>query len=470
MTFTKTLGRSEYIEHLVPAIEQVEQLISSGHVVFQSAEQSLVTERVLTAFRHIQDDSGIGRIAQGMLLEAAYRSEKSGANSADLMMRFALRLVRELTKSVDGGADINRLRAELEGTLSRLRERLEHRPRTPSPTQLRQAVESAVKDHRLSEMVLEAAHLAGLDGRIFPAHTRTGQYSVELVSGYTFEAGSYPEFYDQVGKWENDNVHVLVIDGVIDRESEVHVLLGEVIDHNVPLMIVARGYSEEVIGTLAANRMRGKLKVLPIRIPFEVDVVNLITDIAIVSGADPITPMKGDTISTVRFGKLVAVERVSATARGMLTITNRKTQKSVHDHAQMLQKRRDEQHVEEMSELLNKRIRSLFSHCVHIRVGSNTEQRKLHELEAIDYGLRTIKSVLAHGVDEVTKIPNYVSHGTFEFNQSLSAWADMREVRPTMSIYSALHHGISVACTLASIECAVLADDGAIRDELENVQ
>ena len=465
MNFTVMLDRSGYLKELIPALEQAQRLVDSHHVAFRHAGDSLVTERMLTAFRYIQDQQGVSRITQGMLLEAAFRSEKVGANSADITIRLALQLVRELTKSINAGTNLNRLRAELVDAVQRLRERLEHRVNLATPSELAATVEGAVKDHRLSQMVLESAHLAGLDGRIFPTHT--GDYSIELVSGYTFEAASYPEFYDRSGRWKHEGVYVLVIDGVIDRESEVHVLLGEVIEKRVPLMIVARGYSEEVISTLAANRARGNLKVLPIRIPFEMDSVNLVTDIAIVCGANLITPMKGDTISTVRFGKLVEVDCITATASGALTITNRRTEIGVRQHAKMLQERRDKQNIAEMSEILNKRIRSLFSHCVHLRVGSKTEQQRLHELEAIDYGLRTIKSTLAHGVDNVSRIPDFVTHGMMEFVMALNAaWRDIDEMRPTMSIFSAIHHAVSVACIIASIECAVLLDDSSSGDSL----
>lgn len=456
MTFTVAIDRSEYLRRLVPAIEETSQLIASNHIAFQNT----ITERALTAFRQIQDTHGVSRIAQSMLLEAAYRSEKVGANSADLTLLFAISLVKELTKSIDSGKDIRLMRVEVDECLARLRERLEHRSNPVSRGNLWAATRAAVKNDRLSDMVLESANLAGIDGRILPTHSLAG-YSVELVQGYTFDAASYPSFYNQSGRWETENVRVLIVDGVIERESEVHQILTQAVQKKIPLLIVARGYGEEVVSTLGANKARGLLRVLPIRIPFEIESINIVTDIAVVSGVTPVTPLKGDIVSTVKLEDLPEIDSVTATAAGSLTISNKKTKKAVGDHAQMLQKRRDEQNVEQMSEVLNKRIRSMFANCVHLRIAGRTEQQKIHELEAVDYGLRTIKSVLAHGTDVVSEIPKLVSRGTLEFNQSLNVFRDIDEIRPTMSIFSALHHGISVAFTLASIEKAILLFDGS---------
>lgn len=455
MTYTTTLDRSEYLTQLEPALDETQRLVESRQVVFRDTT-SLLTQRTLTAFRQAQHHHGIARIAQSILLEGAYRSEIASANSADLMLTFTLELVRQLTKSINAGGQLSELRAEMDESVERLRRKLQERVHEFDGGQLREAVGLAVKDDRLSEMVMTAIDLSGLGGRIFPSHTHNAEYSVELVDGYTFEAGSYPEFYKANGQWSADNFKLLIIDGVIDRVSEIDTLLTEVVKKRVPIMIVARGFNEEVIATLGANRKRGTIDVLPIRIPFEVDVVNLITDIAIVCGAVPLTPMKGDSTSRVRLDDLVEVEHVLATAAGTLTITNKRTSKAVHNHATLLQKRRDEQHAAKMSELLNKRIRTLFSRCVHLRVASKSEQERLQDLEAIDYGLRTAKAALANGIENVSSLST-IPRGTMMMH-ALKSFDHFDEYRPVKSIFSAIHHGVSVAFTLASIEYAVVVD------------
>ena len=113
MTFSVSIDRSEYLKRLEPAIEETSNLVASGHVAFQNT----ITERTLSAFRQIQDKHGISKIAQSMLLEAAYRSEKVGANSADLTLIFAVALIKFLTNAMEQGKDLRLMRAEIDACL-----------------------------------------------------------------------------------------------------------------------------------------------------------------------------------------------------------------------------------------------------------------------------------------------------------------------------------------------------------------
>jgi len=301
---------------------------------------------------------------------------------------------------------------------------------------IQECVNSASKSQRISDMILEAVELAGLEGNILPAGSSNGKYSVELVSGYNFPVTTYPLFTDEEnGRWGRGNVRVLVIDGVIERASEIHKILNEAHKNKSPHLLIARGYGEEVIATIAANK---SLDICPIRIPYEIESINHIADIAIVSGTDIISTMKGDMVSSLDYGSLKIVDKVICTQKN-LNIINSKSSQGVANHISELYKKRENTHVEEMSEFLNMRLKSLNSHTVHIRLGSKTEQEKLKELEAADFALRIVKGIIDKGTVTVKELG---------FNEKM----------PTTSVLSAVFHSLSLAKSLASVECAIMED------------
>lgn len=431
---------------LTLTIDRSKKLLDSKHIAFNKT----ITDRSLTAFRQIQDRSGISRLVSNMLLESAFKSERTSANSADLMLKFSIIIIKDFLKN-----DYKTL--NLEEDLSLIKDQLEKNKRNLLPEDLPIILESTINNIRIKSMVLEAVSLAGLDGRISTAFTNSGKYSVELVKGYTFNISSYPEFYNENDVWEQSSSRILIIDGVIDRESEIHSLLTKLSEKKGSLLIIARGYSQEVIMTLSKNNNMGVINVLPIRIPFEVDSVNLIADMAIVCDTDIITPLKGDLISGAKLEKLSVIDKVISNKNNLTTIYNDKSAKKVVQHALNLQKKRDEQNYEEMSEILNNRIRSLFSHCVQIKIGSITEQEKKIELELVDYGLRTIKSALAHGPMKVSDLSKYECK-TKTMRNILNATKDLDDIKPVMSVYSALYHAVFITSLLLSIRGAILLD------------
>jgi chaperonin GroEL (HSP60 family) len=320
-----------------------------------------------------------------------------------------------------------------------LKEELKKNRVNPKWEDISKLVYSISKNKRVANMVLEAVNLSGLEGNIVPSHSHKG-YSVELVSGYNFNVSTYPQISSENGgRWERRNVRVLVIDGVVEKESEIHNIFTRAYEEDEPLLLVARGYGEEVIATIMANK---KLDICPIRGPFEVESINIVTDISVVCGSFMVTPMKGDIINNTDYDELPTVEQIICTKES-LNIVDSNYVRSVNNHVNDLSERRDK-YAQEKAELLSKRIKSLCSHTVHLRVGSKSKQEAIKELEAVDFSLRLVKGILDKGIVDPSK--------------TIAEFGKYYKMRPTISVLSAAHHGISLAKSLAFTEIAIMSD------------
>lgn len=278
----------------------------------------------------------------------------------------------------------------------------------PRPTQLepRSAtaadVRSLVNAHasragvRTTKMLERALELAGYGGRIIIEKTHSLTPSVELVRGYTFDLVPILPI-------DASFVHprVVCIDGYVEEVSEIHHLLEAAATAKEPVVVFLRGMSNDVKHTLKVNYDRGSLRMLPISAPFDLDGMNSLVDLSVVCGADLVSSLKGDLISSIKFHDAPYVEQVTV-FKGRTIVANTSTHAQVAVHVANLRKRREDEQVDDKGKLLDKRIKSLSPNHVIIRLPDDRDYVVCSQ--AIDNALRAIKSAVDFGVTETGEL------------------------------------------------------------------
>ncbi|NBP58486.1 hypothetical protein EBU71_18515, partial [bacterium] len=132
----------------------------------------------------------------------------------------------------------------------------------------------------LADVVWEAVNLAGLEGKVYIENGKQDSYLIEQKLGHTFKVNPYRFFLKNNDKWEATNCKVILIDGVIEEASELENILIKSCETKIPLMILAQGFSEEIVATLKANEERGNFDCIAIRVMPDLDSINVISDIA----------------------------------------------------------------------------------------------------------------------------------------------------------------------------------------------
>lgn len=245
---------------------------------------------------------------------------------------------------------------------------------------------------RTIAMLKEAIRLAGFSGRIIVEKTSSTTPSVELVRGYTFELQQLlPVDFSFV------RPRVTCIDGYIEEVAEIHHLLEAAAEAKEPCILFLRGMSDDVKHTLKVNYDRGSLRVVPIGVRFDLEGMNTLVDLATVTGADLISSLKGDLISSIKFNELPCVDQVTM-LRGRVVVVSSKKSKAVKDHVSNLRKRRAEERVDDVASLLDKRIKSLSPNHVVIRLPDDKDF--VINSQSIDYALRAARSAIDNGVND----------------------------------------------------------------------
>lgn len=241
-------------------------------------------------------------------------------------------------------------------------------------------------------MLQRALELAGHGGRVILEKTHSSTPSVELVRGYTFDLEAILPLDASFVR-----PRAFCIDGFVEEVSEIHHLLEAAAEAREPCVLFVRGISDDVKHTLKTNYDRGSLRVLPLGAKFDLEGMNTLVDLAIVTGADLVSSLKGDLISSIKFHEAPYVDQVTV-FKGRCIVANAPTHANVAAHVANLRTRRQEEKIEDKGWLLDKRIKSLSPNHVIIRLPGDKDF--VTSSQAIDNALRAIKSAVDFGVTE----------------------------------------------------------------------
>ena len=174
----------------------------------------------------------------------------------------------------------------------------------------------------LSAAVLQALELAGIQGNIVvEASLLTETLQVEKKTGYHFQGVTIPAAFlkNVTREWRRQNVKVLCVDGIIEKVSELDKILSEANKTKQSLVLVAQGFSEEVLGTLQVNFSRKLLDVVPVLLEPSLETLNVVNDISVVCGnSSLVSTLQGEMLLYKTMESLPTVEKIVLTGTSMI--------------------------------------------------------------------------------------------------------------------------------------------------------
>lgn len=334
-----------------------------------------------------------------LLFQAAYQSEMLSAGSAYLAMRFANEFISELLKVPDLP---RRNEVEMMSVFDKAAESWNKavcaHSKNVTEEELKEEIREISEDKELCEALLQAITVCGLEGKIHVEDSSSNTYVVEQKSGYFFSAVKpFKFFIPASGLWEVTNPKVMLVDGVIEQVSELDKILNGALETKIPVLLIAHGFSEEVVSTIKVNVDSGKFNIMPVRLTTELDSLNVLNDIATVCGSEIVSTLKGDMVCLVSFDSLPVIEKIKLTPKE-LNIENAKTRRGVSNQIRMLlERRKEQQNIADLSDLLDKRIQGLLAASVALRLPAMPASKRENTKVRIDVALRQAKTLLVNG-------------------------------------------------------------------------
>jgi chaperonin GroEL (HSP60 family) len=260
-----------------------------------------------------------------------------------------------------------------------------------------EALFSNYADEMTINCMKKAVELVGFRGKITLARGTSQQTVVELTKGYVFDKFC-SAFYQQ--NIDISKARVAIIDGYIESISEIHHLLQKVSEEKEPFVIFARGYSNDVINTLKVNFDRKTIICIPIIVKFDLENINTLNDIAVITGNDVVSSNKGELISSIDYHKLQYVDSITI-MQDKICLQNKKTLDHVNMHVKFLQNKITEADNDATINAVTARISRLGSDQVVIKAPDCNDQNQ--RLYMLDRCIRSYKNSIEHGIITVNE-------------------------------------------------------------------
>ena len=254
-----------------------------------------------------------------------------------------------------------------------------------------------------SSIILQACNMTGHNGQLYIDKDYTSSTSIELTNGYTFPLCLEPNFAlsTKTKEWKEFSVKVLIIDGIIESVGEINRALEYFHDEKRPGIIFARGFNDEVLGTLSVNKNRDTLNVVPAVVPYDLGGINTLVDLAMVASTDIVSSLKGDVISGIDPHEIVTVDKIIAN-NNTIIVSNEKSSDRVRRHINNILEQKNETNINDKKALLDKRTKALSSVCTNIKLANNLDNKDAIYLQ-IQHGINMMKHICRYGTIDSRK-------------------------------------------------------------------
>ena len=225
------------------------------------------------------------------------------------------------------------------------------------------------------------------------------QTQVEIVDNHILPIGMHTGLVScSGGNIKMSNPKVCIIDGIIESVSEVHHIFSHFNETGEGIVIIARGFADDVISTISKNRLRKTLDCLPIVIGVDVESMNYLADLSVICGTDVLSSTKGELISSIdpkELSTISTLEQNTTTTR----ITVDESPSLIH-HRNRVEEKRKRSH-EALQENFSSRLRLLSGKCTNIILGKDCGDACGIMKDRIGFGIKAHSSILRLGISNL---------------------------------------------------------------------
>jgi len=336
------------------------------------------------------------KIVKPMISRNIYEAEGKSAGSAEIYLRLLISYLDPKNSNVRN-VEWNKLLLTLNY----------HAKIKPQKADIIQLI-SQKCDYNITKIIINALDSAQRDDQIEVTRGYDLKTTLSLVTGCIFGDIKIDPAYAGSKNWKKTDVNVILIDGVIEKSIHVEHILTMSNKENVPYIIVCREATDEVKNTCVTNFMRQTTDVILCTAPYSEKTAHIFEDLKLVTGADVVCPELGDIVTASIYKKAKRVNKVEV-KKDCIIIENGKDEE-LRNQREALMKKMNEINDDDITDLIRKRIKSLSSNRLMIKIGDDTVLQNRNAIEQIDKILRETRDAISTGLVSVKKYVPFIMH------------------------------------------------------------
>lgn len=276
------------------------------------------------------------------------------------------------------------------------------RPCTDSQTISQVGAISANGDAAIGQIIAKAMERVGKEGVITVEEGSGLEDSLKVVEGMQFDRGYLSPYFvtnQQSMIVELDEPLILLHDKKISSIRELLPVLEAAAESGKPLLIVAEDIESEVLATLAANNLRGIVKVCAVKIPgFGDSRKTWVADLAVLTGGVVISEELGLSLEKVVQAHLGSARRVRVTKDETTLVDCAGNASGVTARITELRAQIDPSCSRDDKEKLLERVARLAGGVAVIKLGAATEVEMNEKKARVEDALHATRAAVEEGI------------------------------------------------------------------------
>ena len=407
--FFDAVGRGKLIKGVTKMARAVKSTLGpNGNTVLIESNQHTqgltVTKDGVTVARSIELIDPVENLAVRMMKEAADRTATAAGDGTTTAIVLTEALVLSGSELMEAGLNRTEVLRSLVEQSDRVVEKLKKRSKKLTSSMLLDvATISSNNDKEIGRVIADVYKAVGKNGIVTVERSQTADTYSETTMGLKFDRGyTSPLFINDHKKDESvfEETMVLVADMEISSVLQIENILKPIITEGKRLLIIAP-CTPNVLNTLAANVMKGNLKVCIVAPPnFGYKQHELMHDIAVSVGATYFSEKTGDDLSLINYADLGRAKKTIVSADKTIIIKNdtQDNQSIIDERVAQLWASHAMATKKNDKDFLLERIASLTGGIGVIYVGGNTDLEQKELYDRVDDAVCAVRSALEEGI------------------------------------------------------------------------
>jgi len=260
----------------------------------------------------------------------------------------------------------------------------------------------SAQDPTIGDLVAEAMDKVGKDGVISVEESSTMDTELELTEGMQLPRGYIsPYFVTDAEEMEAvlTDAYVLLHQDKIASVAMLLPLLEKVVQAGKPLVVIAEDVEGEALSTLVVNAIRKTFPAVAIKAPFFGDRRKaFLDDLAVVTGAQVVSPDLGLALDGVGLEVLGTVRRVTVTKDTTTFVEGGGSADAIEGRVAMIRNEIEATESDWDREKLQERLAKLSGGVAVIRVGAATEVELKERKHRMEDAISATRAAVEEGV------------------------------------------------------------------------
>ncbi|UCG59254.1 MAG: chaperonin GroEL [Phycisphaerales bacterium] len=373
-------------------------------VLEKSFGSPTVTKDGVTVAKEIELEDSYENMGAQMVKEVASKTSSVAGDGTTTATILAESIFDEGLKNITAGANAMQVKQGIDKAVSAIVDELHKMSiAVESSKQIQQvATCSANQDIEIGKKLAEAMDKVGKDGVITVEEGQSLETVVELVEGMQFDKGYLSPHF--VNNLENMTVvfekpYILVHEKKISSVKSLVPLLEKVAKQGKPLLLIAEDVEGEALATLVVNKLRGVLQAAAVKAPgFGDRRKALLSDIAVLTGAEPIFEDLGLELENIELNQLGRAKRVTIDKDSTTIVEGGGSTEAITGRIEQIKTEIDNSTSDYDIEKLQERLAKLAGGVALINVGAATEAEMKEKKARVEDALHACRAAVEEGI------------------------------------------------------------------------